>query len=419
MTSAKVPLMQINEREPQTIARSRLARFAQLPIWDLAFRPLFLLASAFSVISLLVWVATLNGFAIKLSSHYFPTLLWHVHEMIFGFALTVAMGFVLTAAQTWTGQRSLHGWGLILLTFCWLMARVGLWQAQGFWLLFGAIFQLIWWLIAIVSFARLVIKAGQRKQFILVVLLGVIALLNVAFLYCAQLGQIDLALHLARSAILCFSLVIGVLAGRVIPFFTRRGAAEPFVESVNAIKNTPKLDQATLMSGLFAAVTYLLSYFFALAILPAVLLLISGALHLYRLSGWKSLAILNKPLLWSLHLSYLALGIGLFALGLSYFFEPLRFSDALHIITLGAIGGLILAMMARVSLGHTGRPLISHWLMSCAFGLMLAAALTRFVFSLLQLHFWAWNLSAGLWVISFSFFVVIYWPVLSRARISS
>lgn len=419
MTSTKIPLVQINQNNSQPKPNNWLARFAQLAIWDLAFRPLFLLAAGFSVLSLLVWVATLNGVAIKSGTSIVPTLVWHVHEMIFGFALTVAVGFLLTAVQTWTGQRSLHGWGLILLTACWLMARVGLWQTDNVWLLLGAICQSIWWIIALVSFARLVTKAGQRKQFVLVFLLGVIALLNIAFLYCIATAQVELALHLARTAIVCFSLVIGVLAGRVIPFFTRRGAARQFADKVNLINNTPKLDQATLISGALATVAYFLSHFVSLSIVPAVLLLICGALHLYRLSGWKSLVTFNKPLLWSLHLSYLALGAGLLALGLSYFIETIRFADALHIITLGAIGGLILAMMARVSLGHTGRTLASHWLISLAFGLMFIAVLTRFILSVLQLQLWAWNVSAALWVISLGLFVVIYLPVLSRARVSS
>ncbi len=418
MSKAKIPLMQIEEPLPDTQPCRFPAGFIHHPFWDLAFRPMFLLASIFSIVSLLIWIASINGIWVYTASAQLPALLWHVHEMIFGFALAIAVGFLLTAVQTWTGQRSLHGIGLIVLTASWLVARVALWLNQPFWLLLGSACQLIWWGVAIYHFARLIVKAGQKRQFIFIVLMSFIALFNMTFLLSAWLGHSELALHLARTAILLFAVIISVLAGRVIPFFTGRGAAQ-YLESKNLkIKKTDKLDSMIFITSVLAAGIYFLSFVFALAVAPAIVFLLLAGLHLIRLMHWHSWQTRNVPLLWSLHLSYLALAIGTAGLGLSYFIDSLRFADALHIITLGAIGAMILAMMARVSLGHTGRALNAHFLMSIAFVLVFFAVIARFVFAVLQEYLWAWNLSALLWMVSFAIFVVIYLPVLVRARLS-
>lgn len=417
MTKSGVPLMQIQDNKPDNSPQYGTTGFAKLPFWDLAFRPMFLLASVFSVLSLLVWIASINGLIVYSGSLHLPVLLWHVHEMIFGFALAIAVGFLLTAVQTWTGQRSLHGWGLILLTACWLIARFAFWKNQAEWVLVGVAAQLGWWLIAIVSFARLVIKAQQNRQMIFIALLSFIAVFNAAFLYSAWLGHSELALHLARTAILFFTVIISVLAGRVIPFFTNRGAAHIFQPRGINIQTRSGLDIAILIITLLAAVVYFIRFIVELSVVPAGLFISAGLIHLYRFAHWKTHLTFSVPLLWSLHLSYLALALGLIGLGLSYFFIELRFADALHIITVGAIGAMILAMMARVSLGHTGRALTPHWLISFAFAFILIAVVVRFVLVLLLMHLWAWNLSAILWSVSFLLFALIYFPVLIRARL--
>ena len=85
-------------------------------------------------------------------------------------------------------------------------------------------------------------------------------------------------------------------------------------------------------------------------------------------------------------------------------------------ITLGAIGLMILSMMSRVSLGHTGRLLVVRSVISLAFLLMLMAAISRFVLSVFNLHPLAWVVSACLWSIAFALFCVVYFPILTQPR---
>ena len=145
-------------------------------------------------------------------------------------------------------------------------------------------------------------------------------------------------------------------------------------------------------------------------------MIITGIMHLLRLRHWDSWATRKVPLLWSLHLAYFALGTGLILLGLSYASNTIRFADALHLITIGTIGAMILAMMARVSLGHTGRALQPHFSINIAFALILLAAVARVLLPPLGQQLWAWDISAGLWITAFTLFIGRYTTILLSQR---
>jgi uncharacterized protein involved in response to NO len=149
---------------------------------------------------------------------------------------------------------------------------------------------------------------------------------------------------------------------------------------------------------------------------PAWALLLVGVLHFVRLTHWASIYTFNNPLLWSLHLSYFCLAMGLILIAISFFTIQVRIADAFHVITVGVFGGMILAMISRVSLGHTGRILqINKWMVFAFFSIFIAVIL-RVVLAVLNQPLWAWNSSALLWVIAYSIFLKFYIPVLVGAR---
>ncbi|MFC3679417.1 NnrS family protein [Bacterioplanoides pacificum] len=388
----------------------------QQPLLELAFRPFFLLAAALSVMALLAWAAVLNGITGWQPALLSP-LLWHIHEMLFGFALTVACAFLLTAVQTWTGQRSMHGAMLLVLIIVWLVIRFLVWQPWwGFSpLLFTLVMtlQLSWWALMIGFFGWLLWRSGSRRNYQFIVMLLMIAALHLVFLALAQGDYLNQALHLSHSVLMFFSVMISVIAGRVIPMFTRNGCRMAGISA--RVEETPAINRALMLLLPPTAVCFLCSYWWPLNTLTAVLLFVVGGLHLLRNMYWAPLATLTQPLLWSLQLSYFCLGLSFVMLGVSLISDVLPFSSALHLLTLGTLGGMILAMISRVSLGHTGRPLqVSNWIRA-AFLLIFCAAAFRLILPLAGYALSGWNLAVVCWCLAFSLFLYRYFPVLSRA----
>lgn len=384
--------------------------FTQHPRWDLAFRPWFLLASISTVISMSFWLLYLNGHNNYLAQLSLAPVLWHAHEMIFGFAATIAVAFLLTAAQTWTGKRSLHGSPLILISLVWLSARILLWHNGTYSLPLAIAAQGLWWLLSISALARLLISSGNRRNYIFTPLLTIMMLINLTVLYAGMKQNITLGLHLLHTMVLLFGLLIGIIGGRVIPFFTQKGAPQATVQA------TPTLDKWIIIVSILGVFVFMGSYFFTAPLSPALLMIVAGLSHLLRLKYWHTSATTGIALLWSLHLAYGLLGIGLITLGLSDFLAFIAFSDALHIITIGAIGAMILSMMARVSLGHTGRPLSTHPLIYSAFALLFIGVLARFLFPLFSMPIIGWNMSGALWGLSFCLFIIYYAPILMQKK---
>jgi len=385
------------------------ARFIRSSLWELAFRPFFILASLSSILSLSLWLVYINNGQLLNPQQVLEPVLWHIHEMFFGFTLMIAVGFLLTAVQTWTGLRSLQGYSLFLLSLIWIAIRLLLLADKAF-LPWVVSLQCLWWIIVFITLSRLLIKARNQRNYIFLPLLFCLMLLQMNFIYWGSQGEVELVIHLARSAILIFSIVVSLIAGRIIPLFTRNGLLS--VEAKGRVKQISQLDWAILIFSILGSSNFLLSYFYNMPISPAWALLIVGVLHLVRLSQWGSIYTLNNPLLWSLHASYLCLASGLILIAISFYGELVRIADAFHLITLGVFGGMILAMISRVSLGHTGRPLqVNNWI-ALAFLLIFIAAILRVVFAAIGQPLWAWNSSAILWITAYSIFLRFYIPIL-------
>lgn len=375
-------------------------------LFELGFRPFFLAAGAVAIVLILMWMGLLSS--VIDADFYYGAAMWHSHEMVFGFAVAVVAGFLLTAVRNWTSVQTLRG--------AWLAAIVGLWLA-------GRVMPLLStmapsWLIAVVDIAFLpllaallaipILRAGKRPQLIFVAMLLLLLAANV-MVHLEQLGitiaTAEQGITLAMNTVV---LMIVIMAGRVFPMFTKNGApgAKP--------RKWPSLEKAAIVSviGLLLA-----ELFYPQAWLIAVLAVAAALVHAVRLWGWHSRLLWSVPLLWVLHIGYawLVLGFVFKALVITEMVTPVL---AIH-ATAAAIAGLCLGMMSRVALGHTGRPLLPAASMAWAFALINLAMASRVLVPLLApgLSAVATIVSAGLWLGAFVLFVYVYLPILIHARV--
>ncbi|NRA52916.1 MAG: NnrS family protein [Gammaproteobacteria bacterium] len=383
-----------------------------VPLFRLSFRPFFLFASLFSILAIGLWVGMLSG--LFMFEPYGNALWWHSHEMLFGFTFAVICGFLLTAIENWTGIPGIRSWPLFILFSVWLCARLALLfnLTPSYWILALDISPA---LLAGYFLWRSIAAVKQWRNVIFVVVMFIFAWSN-ALMHISLIENIpQLANQSVTTMVMLVTLIMCVIGGRVIPFFTARGTGTDKVAPITTI------ECLALIPLVGYIVLSIINSFFSLeSYLLATCLLVAGFANLLRLIRWRPWLVVKVPLLWSLHGAYLFIPLGLIVFGISLL-EPslIKTSTAIHFLTAGAMGGLIMAMMARVSLGHSGRPLVIKPQMVVAFSLILTAGVIRAIIpSLLpQFSFLCYQVSAILWIVSYSIFVWVYCPILSKARI--
>ena len=385
------------------------ARHTGIAILNLGFRPFFAGAAVFSVLSMLVW----TGIYIlrwQWQPAGLPAATWHAHEMIYGYGMAVIAGFLLTAVKNWTGVQTLHGIPLLLLFLLWLTARLLLLAGGVGWLVWAALADGLFNVLLVLALAWPVFKVRQFKQF--GILSKVILLMLANLLFYAGVLEIypwGVQAGLYSGVYLILALIF-VMSRRVLPFFIERGVDQPVT-----LTNRVWLDGASLF--LF------LAFWIADIIEPDSLLVawLAGALcvlHAVRLAGWYAAGIWEKPLLWVLYLAYVAVAIG-FALKVAVYVFSISPFLPLHAFTYGGVGLFTLGMMARVTLGHTGRnilepPAAVAWM----FGLLAIGSVIRVVLPLFDAaHYLLWmGVSQVLWMLAFSLFLWAFLPMLFRPR---
>lgn len=335
-------------------------------LFALGFRPFFLLAAFSAPVLLILWLLQLSG-KISLSPYYSPTG-WHAHEMLFGYTVAVIAGFLLTAVGNWTGKKMINGWQLLLLSVVFLSARFVPFMSG---LPNGLIAFLDLSFIPLVAFliAVPVIRAKQWSNFIFVPLLLTMAAANL-MVHLSALGIINSSVVTgSRMMLYLVVLLIVIMGGRVIPFFTERG-----VSGVT----TKKWKWIEVLSPASVIFVVIADIMFSNRVIVGYLALFAGVIHLVRLAGWYSNKIWSVPLVWILQVAYLWFVIG-FILKSLMIFNLTENVFSLHAFTVGGIGIMTLGMMARVSLGHTGREMKLNKWMVLSFILINIAALTRVI----------------------------------------
>lgn len=372
-------------------------------LFNLAFRPFFLTAALAAMLLMGYWLTSFNG---ATAAHYYGAgLYWHGHEMLFGFSMAVIAGFLLTAVRNWTSIQTLHGPWLAALALVWLVGRLTPFLPLP--PLLVATSDLIFLPLLAAAVAWPVLRAGNHRNLVFIGLLGGFFVANL-LVHLQLLGITSatalIGLHAALYLIVVMLLLMG---GRVIPFFTERGLG------TFEAHRRPWLERLVVPLALLWALTSALDWQLAALPLAAANLI----LHALRQAGWLTARIARVPLLWILHLGYGFVTAG-FALQLLAAAGWLSASLALHAFAAGAIGSLTLGMMARVSLGHTGRPLQVPASIVAAFALMLLSGAARVLLPLLPLSYGtAIQISGGLWILAWLLFLLHYARILIQPRV--
>lgn len=372
-------------------------------LFALGFRPFYLLASIFAALSIPLWALQFAGL---LPHPYLSGVVWHAHEMLFGFTLAVIVGFLLTAGRNWSNMPTPSGWKLCALAALWVLARILVLTPYA---LAAGVVNVAFPLAAAAGLAVPFIKARSRRNYFFVLLLVLMAAMA-ALVHLAAHGALTLppwaGLQLALDIVL---FIIVVMGGRVIPMFTNNGVA-----GASATKNgiIEKMALGSVLALLGADA-------FGLHGWPVATLTAAACVaHLCRWALWQPWKTLRTPLVWVLHLAYVWVPIHLLLRTLSEF-AWVAASLSVHALTVGAAGGLMIGMMTRTAKGHTGRLLRADHCDTVAYALILLAAVLRVALPLAApgqtLH--AILVSAALWSAGFGLYAWRYGPLLIRPRI--
>ncbi|MNO94541.1 NnrS protein [compost metagenome] len=376
------------------------------PLFRLGFRPFFLLGSLLALLAIPLWITALLGMQ-ALPQPMGGWLAWHRHELVFGFAGAIIVGFLLTAVQTWTGQPSLSGKPLAALVAIWMLSRLAWWLGSPALLILANVAFLV---AATGVMARLLWAVRQRRNYPVVAVLALFTLADLLALVGVAQGQDSWQRQGVWASVWLVAAMMGLIGGRVIPFFTQRGLGRAAM-----VQPWPWLDWALL--GLTALLAVLYAAGAGLAPQPWLALPFAALAlgHGIRLVRWFDAGLLRVPLLWSLHLAYAWIVVACMGMALWHGGLIAGASQALHALTVGATGGMILAMLARVSLGHTGRPLELPPGLALAFLLLNLGGLFR-VFAVGFLYVPSLWLSATCWACAFGLYLYRYAPMLCRTR---
>jgi len=381
------------------------------PLLRLGFRPFFLSGAIFSVVAITLWLLMYKGTVnfSPLGSPYW----WHIHEMVFGFGCAIIAGFLLTAVQNWTGARGAQGKTLLALFLLWLAGRIVVLFPDLLGSNISSLIDLAFLPAVAFILAKPIIAVKQYRNLFFVPLLALFTLANLEMHLATYYPETFSITFAGYAGVMLITFLMSVMAGRVAPMFTANGTQTPKATPL------PWLDKVTNGSLAIAMLSLLLEPVVGFSeLFFGTLLIIAGLFQTMRWLRWRPWITLSVPLLWSIHGAMKFICFGLVVLGLSYLVPDVPSNHVWHLLTIGGMGGLILAMISRVSLGHTGRPLSPPKSMTFAYILISLAALIR--------TFGPWGLpdktllfidiSGAFWIAAFMIFVIGYAPMLTKAR---
>ena len=374
------------------------------------FRPFFLAAALLAVLAVPLWLLVMSGSS-SVGGGYLQPMGWHAHEMVFGFSSAVVAGFLLTAVKNWTGRDTATGGALYGLALLWLLGRIVLLLGSSLPKPLVALVDLAFLPAVALALARPLVAAGSKRNYVMLAVLGALFAANLA-VHLDALGVLEgWQLRASRAGVDIIVLLAAIIAGRVIPMFTRNTTGSARVASVKV------LDVAALAA---IAGYSILDVARPSSSAAGVAALAAAVLVVARSAQWGSVPALRHPLLWILHFGHGWIAVGLALRAASVAFVSVPPSAGTHALTVGAIGSLTLGMMARVSLGHTGRPLVVAPIMTTAFVLVTLAACLRVFGPLVgssSVSYLAWLVVSGVaWSCAFALYVLGYAKILVSPR---
>ena len=394
-----------------TISTAPAKKAPVTPLLAHGFRPFFLLAACYGALFLPLWLATFVG--PMPAGTAFPPVVWHGHEMVFGFAAAAVCGFLLTASATWSPIPPVTGGRLAAVVGVWVAGRVAVWFSGFLPPILVAIADLALFPVLAVVILPVLLSPGNRHSLVFLAVLGLFFLANGLVHLEAWGGVAGAAASGLRLGVNLLVLLIVIIIGRIVPTFlnvARLGQGKPRPPAAR-----PWLEGLCIGSaGLFVILD---------AAMPESrwaggMALAAAFAQAARMAVWRAGREALKPFMWALHLGYLWLTAGLALVGWAYLDGPVPWVSGLHAVTAGGIGTIILAVMSIVGLLHTGRPPQIHPTVIAAYLLVTAAALLRVLapIALYESYREALVISGALWGAAFILYLWIYLPILSRPR---
>ncbi len=374
-----------------------------------SFRPFFLLAGTWATLAVPLWLASLAGVAVLPDG--VDALVWHRHEMLFGFAAAAIAGFILTAIPNWTGRLPVRGWPLAALVGLWLLGRTAFLMpgVLGPWAV--AVLDLSFLVVLVATIARELISSNNMRNFPVIGLIALIATGNL-LVHLSRLGLGDTTDSGFRLAIFTLAMLVAIIGGRIIPSFTSNWLRKQGVGPLPVVMSM--FDKVALVALAVLAVAEVAA---PQSRITAMMAVATGLLHAWRLVRWKGFKVLSEPLLWVLHLGYAWLATALVLIGVAGLGDFLPESAALHALTMGGFGTMIMAVATRAALGHSGRPLAAGTGIATAYILVSVAAAARVASPLLgDLELAAIWVSGGAWTLAYGLFTVLYFPILTKRQ---
>lgn len=383
---------------------------APTPLLASPFRPFFLLTGLYAIVMVVGWMAfLLGGYSLPLG---WSPLHWHSHEMLFGLVSAAIAGFVLTAMCNWTGAAPLTGVRLLALVLLWVAGRVVMWLASWLPIELVAIVEGAFLPVLAIYIFSVLARYNNKRNYILVAVLSVLSLANICMHVGFITGKTQLLLRGDTTALYVIMVLMIIIGGRIIPAFTgnwlRNNQGNP-----ESVKTSPTWDKFTLIVSALLIPTIFIPNLPLLTASIALVAAVANGVRLYRWSGWLAA---REPILWILHIAYGWIVLALLFKGLAEL-HLVSASVWQHALGVGAMGTLILGVMTRVALGHTGRPMRLPSLGIIIYIAITVAAVSRVITAL------GWcPYSAGLivaasgWVLSFCIFSWLYWSILTSPR---
>ena len=378
-------------------------------IFQNSFRPFFIAAGFWATLAVPFWL--LNYFGIMIVIDNFNILLWHQHEILYGFVAAAIAGFILTAIPNWTGRLPIKNMPLAILVFLWILGRVGFLTTAIFGTITTSLMDLPFLIVLVLVIMREIVSGKNWRNLPVIILISFFTLGNI--LVHLQIHEIIDSAELGiRLSTFVLSILLALIGGRIVPSFTRNWLAQ------NKANKFPRpfgnFDKISLIS--------LVVFVFAQVIIPhhqatSLLALLAGLLHGIRFIRWKVWMTLAEPLIWILHVGYMWLCVALVLIGFSGLTDFVPYTSSYHALTVGAFSTMILAVMTRASLGHTGRTIKATLGTTTIFIFITIAAILRVYEPFInESGTLILSLSGIFWTLSFALFIFIYFPILTQPR---
>ena len=380
------------------------------PVLQTGFRVFFLAAIAFAIVSMSQWTWQLY-FHDQIALQTISRTQWHGHEMLFGYVSAVIAGFLLTAVQNWTGRTTANSVPLAILFALWLTARLAAFDVQEGGLYVVLVSSNLFYAGLLIAIFRPIIQAKNNAQWGIGAKLILLWVLDNLFLAEAT-GWRD-GQYASAWLLIAVYVAVGLIltmAQRVMPFFIRNA-----IEKKGNVRDYPYVSLISLLS----LVGLLISDVMAWQSVMLVSGLVFAIVNIIRLYGWHDAGIWNRPLLWVLFVALGFIVVGVLIRSTAHLVHVLP-SLGLHAMTYGGIGVITIGMMARVSLGHTGRNVFEPPPgLSVPFIMLSSGAMVRVLLPLVMMdyYFQLIFISQIIWIGAFILMLGYYLGPLLRPRV--